>query len=251
MKGTVILKPLEYTLEAQGEKWHQGDKLKGSLKIKNHSEDVVELNSMHVTVSMGNYKKVKAKDPKAWSLLDKQTVVEKSNLGAGEEKEFSFEFQLKEDCLITDKNGSIYLAFYEGDSLAPVTHMELKVEQKLLTKQILELVENFLRFKVKEIKNEKNKVDIKLIAPTSREMSNIDSLILNISEIENKLHIHYTFNLRALDLASPTMQVEKKVKTAEQVFTSKQYLFYKDSINQDFIVESFKSVLDTVKTKTL
>ena len=132
-----------------------------------------------------------------------------------------------------------------------ITNIELKVEQKLVTKQILEILENFMRFKVKEIKNEKNKVDIKLIAPASREMSNIESLILNISEIEKNLHIHYTFNLKSLDLASPTMQVEKKVKKAEQVFTSKQYLFYGDSINQDFIVESFKSVLETVKTKIL
>lgn len=251
MKGTVILKPLEYTLEAQGEKWHQGDKLKGSLKIKNHGQDKVEVNPLHVTVSMGNYKKVKAKDPKAWTLLDKKTVTENISIDAYGEAEFPFEFQLAEDGLITDKNGSVYLAFYENDPAAPITNIELKVEQKQVIKQILEILENFMRFKVKEIKNEKNKVDIKLIAPASREMSNIESLIMNISEIEKNLHIHYTFNLKSLDLASPTMQVEKKVKKAEQVFTSKQYLFYGDSINQDFIVESFKSVLDTVKTKIL
>lgn len=251
MKGTVVLKPLEYTLEAQGEKWHQGDKIKGSLKIRNHSQEKVEVNSLLVSLSMGTYKKVKAKDPKAWTLLDKKTITENLSIAPSGESEFPFEFQLAEDCLITDKNGSLYLAFHEVDAGVPMTYIELKVEQKLVIKQILEILENFLRFKVKEIKNEKNKVDIKLIAPTSREMSNIDSLILNISEVEKTLHIHYTFNIKSLDLASPTMQVEKKVKKAEQVFTSKQYLFYGDSINQEFIVESFKSVLDTVKTKIL
>lgn len=251
MKATIILKPLEYSIEAIGEKWHQGDKLKGTLKIKNHSAEKIELSVLKVALCEGHYKKIKAKDAKGWNAISENVLAEKITINPSEEKDYSVEFILSETCAITDKNGSLYLAFFDKDEAIPAGHIELVVDPKLIVKQILEIFENFLRFKVKETKSGKNGVEIKLIPPTSRELSNVDGLLLSISEVEKSLTLKYFFNFRVLNIAGATMQSEKTTKEMEQKFTSKQYLMYGDSINQDFIIQSVQEVLNGVKTKML
>lgn len=250
MKGTVFLKPLEYSLETVGEKWHQGDKLKGVLKIKNHSSEKIELPLLKVAICEGLYKKIKAKDAKGWSTILENTLSEGMTINPSEEKEYAFEFKLNENCSVTDKNGSLYLAFFDKDEKIPAGHIELVIEPKVVIQQILQILESFLRFKVKEIKNVKGMVEVKLVPPTSRELSNVDGLLLSLSEVEKNLTMKYFFNLRVLNLAGTTMQSEKTTKEMEQKFTSKQYMIY-DSINQDFITASVQEILNGVKTKML
>lgn len=250
MKGTVILKPLEYSIEAIGEKWHQGDKLKGVLKIKNHSSEKIELPLLKVAICEGLYKKIKAKDAKGWNTIAENILSEGMTINPAEEKEYTFEFKLNENCSVTDKNGSLYLAFFDKDEKIPAGHIELVIEPKVVIQQILQILESFLRFKVKEIKNVKGMVEVKLVPPTSRELSNVDGLLLSLSEVEKNLTLKYFFNLRVLNLAGTTMQSEKTTKEMEQKFNSKQYLIY-DSINQDFITASVQEILNGVKTKML
>ncbi len=251
MKGTVFLKPLEYSIEAVGEKWHQGDKLKGSLKIKNHSSEKIELPVLKVALCEGNYKKIKAKDAKGWNAISENLLSEALTINPSEEKDYAFEFKLSENCSITDKNGSLYLAFFDKDEKIPAGHIELVIEPKVVIQQILQILESFLRFKVKEIKNAKNMIEVKLVPPTSRELSNLDGLLLSISEVEKNLSLKYFFNLRVLNISGTTMQSEKATKEMEQHFNSKQYLIYGDSINQDFIIASVQEILNSVKTKML
>lgn len=251
MKGTTFLKPLEFTLEAIGEKWNQGDIIKGSLKIRNHSADNITLSLVKIMLAEGNYKKIKTKDAKAFSKLAENNLGSNIALNANEEKEFSFEFTISETSSVTDKNGSLYLTFFDKDDVQPAGHIELVIEPRPVIKQTLEIIENFIRFKVKEMKSVKGMVEVKLMPPTSREMSNIDSLILCLSEKEKTLTLKYSFNLRGIDMSSGTMQTQKKTKDFEQVFTSKQYMIYGDSINQDFIIASLQTILAEVKPKLL
>ena len=71
-----------------------------------------------------------------------------------------------------------------------------------------------------------------------------------MTEIDKNLTLKYFFNLRVLNITGATMQSEKATKEIDQIFTSKQYMIYGDSINQDFIIQSFQTVLDGVKSKT-
>ena len=199
----------------------------------------------------GNYKKIKTKDAKAFSKLAENNLGSNIALNANEEKEFSFEFTISETSSVTDKNGSLYLTFFDKDDVQPAGHIELVIEPRPVIKQTLEIIENFIRFKVKEMKSVKGMVEVKLMPPTSREMSNIDSLILCLSEKEKTLTLKYSFNLRGIDMSSGTMQTQKKTKDFEQVFTSKQYMIYGDSINQDFIIASLQTILAEVKPKLL
>jgi hypothetical protein len=206
---------------------------------------------LKVALFEGHYKKIKAKDAKGWKCITENVFSEKLMINPSEDKEFPFEFNLSETCAITDKAGSLYLGFFDKDEAFPAGNIELVVAPKIIVKQILEIFENFLRFKVKEIKSGKGMVEVKLVPPTSRELSNVDGLVLSISEIEKNLTLKYFFNFRILNIAGATMQSEKTTKEIEQTFSSKQYLIYGDSINQDFIIQSVQEVLNGVKTKML
>jgi hypothetical protein len=251
MKGTVFLKPLEYSIEAVGEKWHQGDKLKASLKIKNHSSEKIELSILKVALCEGHYKKIKAKDAKGWNVISENILSDCLTINPSEEKDYSFDFVLAENCNIADKNGSLYLAFFDKDEKNPAGHIELVIEPKIVIQQILQILESFLRFKVKEIKYAKGMIEVNLVPPTSRELSNLDGLLLSISEVEKNLTLKYFFNLRVLNISGATMQSEKATKEMEQNFNSKEYLIYGNSINQDFIIASVQKILNGVKTKML
>lgn len=250
MKGTIFLKPLEYNIEAAGEKWRQGDKVKGTLKIKNHGADPVSLPALKVSLCEGIYKKIKARDAKAWKALSETKLEDQLTLNSQDEKSYAFEYVLPENCLITDKNASLYLAFFDKEE-QPSGHIELVIEPKLVLSQILEAIQSFIRFKVVQVKFTKGMVEVKLSPPSSsRELSTIDSLILSMSEVEKTLTLKYEFNMRVLDMAGGAMQAQKKTRECEQKFSSKQYLQY-DSLNQDFILQSINAILNEVKPKFL
>lgn len=243
MKATIFVKPLEYNLNADGEKWRQGDLIKGSLIIRNHSADNFLLPCLKVSLAAGSFKKVKLKDSRQWDYLFETTVADRITLGAQEEKEFLWNFKLPENCPITDKNGTVYLMFNDQDDSWPKGLLELGIEPKLVMKQFLEIFENFLRFKVVQTKFSKGMVEIKLNPPSSREFSHIESLVLRMKEIDKILDLEYNFNLQVFDATAGPMVVQKKIRKIEQKFTSKEYYIYGDSPNHDFIKTSIEAVI--------
>lgn len=250
MKATVILKPLEYNLETAGEKWRQGEKVKGTLKVKNNGSESVDLPKLTISLNSGNYKKIKAKDKKAWELLSDITLAESLTLKPSEEKEYPWEFELKEDCRITDKDGSVYLRFLGDNEDLPAGNIELNVEPKLAMLQFLEVFDIFLRFKIGPKKYVKGMVEVKLTPPTSRELGHVDSLVLKMSEVNQTMKLEYAFNVRSLEMSGTTMSSEKNTKVFDQTLSAKQYLSY-GSPNQEFITTSINTILTQVKPKMM
>lgn len=251
MKSTIFLKPLEYNIIADGERWHQGEKIKGVLKIKNHSMESVELPLLKISLAGGNFKKIKAHDKKAWEHLAAIALGEKISLGASEEKEFAWNFQLPEDCQITDKSGSVYLTFFDHEGAMPAGQLELVIDPKLVIHQFLEIFQNFLRFKVVQTKFSKGMVEIKLNPPSSKEMNNIESLVLRMKEVDKTLELEYTFNTHAFEMVAGNLLAQKKMKQVSQKLTAKEYTIYGDSLNHDFIKSSISAVIKEATPKFL
>jgi sporulation-control protein spo0M len=254
MKGTTFLKPLEYNIIADGQSWHQGDKIFGKITVKNHSADKLELPFLIITLATGHFKKIKSKDKKAWESIALIALCEKYTLAASEEREFSWEFVLPEDCPITDKNGSVYLLFKDGkagEELWPTGQLELVIEPKIVVQQFLEIMENFLRFKVIQKKFSKGMVEIKLNPPTSRELSHVESLVLRMKEVDKTLDLEYIFNMNVFETVAGNVMTQKKIKQVDQRLTSKQYYSYGDFPNQDFIIKTMTDVIKEATPKFL
>lgn len=251
MKGTIFLKPLEYSITADGEKWRQGDTIRGNLKITNHSTENVELPFLKLSLAVGNFKKIKAKDKNAWESLSEIKLSEKFIIGASEEKEFLWNFELPDDCQITLKDKSLYLTYLDREEVLPTGQLELVVDPKIIINQFLEIFESFLRFKVVQTKYSKGMVEIKLNPPSSKELSHVESLILRMKETDRTLNIEYVFSMHAFEMVAGNMIAQKKIKQVEQKLSSSQYYVYGNSVNQDFIVKTISDVIKEATPKFL
>ena len=249
MKGTFIVKPVEYNLSADGEKWRQGEKIKGHLTIKNHSSENVELIHLNILLNVGIQKKVKVKKPGAWEQMLASNLCENISLGASEEKEFLFEFLLPEDGPINDKDKSVYLLLSNNHESWPIGMLELGLMPKKIIEDFLEIFKNFLRFKIGPMKYSKGMVEIKLTPPNSRELGHVESLVLRMTEVNKIIMMEYIFTLLSFDMASGNMMAQKKTIQVDRSLTAKQYTIYCDSLNQEFLIAEFNGVIKEATPK--
>lgn len=247
MKGTFFNKPLEWNIEALGEAWPQGAAVSGTLKVKNHGTEIIDLSEAGVALAHADIKKVHAKAEGALKpQVDKK--FEGVKLGPGETSELTYSLALPANCPVTDKKASFYLAY--GRNLSE-NHLMLKVEPRQLFNKIVGLLDTFHRFKLKEFKSAKLGVEYKLIPPTSRDMANLESLGLILSMDGDNLVMDYEFQVRKLDTTGVTTKVNKDAVKLKKVLVPKQYSLGKDMINQDLLLKSIEETLGEVKLKSV
>jgi len=246
MKGTFFNRPLEWNIETQGESWGQGDTVLGSLKVKNHGLENIELGESGVGVAHADIKKIHART--ANLKFDVKASFEKNTIAPGECLELHFSLALGPNCPVTDKKASYYLTYGRGLS---ENQLQLKVEPKILFTKIIGLMDTFHRFKVKEYKSGKQGVEYKLIPPTSREMANLESLALTFSMIEDKLHLAFDFQVKKLDTSSITTKVNKMSINIKKELLPREYSLGTDMINQDQLLKALESVINEVKLKSV
>lgn len=246
MKGTFFNKPLEWNLETKGESWKQGDSIQGTLKVKNHGPEAINLNDTGVGLCYADIKKVQSRAEN--SLKAEQEMKFEGELSSGEEKSLDFQFTLSSNGPVSDKKTSHYLSY--GRNLTE-SQLQLKVEPMALYSKILGLMDTFHRFKLKDFKNTKKGVEFKLIPPTSRDMANLESLLLIFGLSDKNLDMTYDFQVKKLDTSAPTTKINKESVTVKRSLPPKEYSFGGDMINQDQLLKSIGEVLSEVKLKAV
>ena len=209
MKTIIIKHPIEFNFEAKGEKWRQGEKLSGTVTVKNNGAEKVEIPFLKVALLSGTYKKVKAKDPKAFEPIQELNLEKNVSLNPTESKEYKFDFMLAEDCRITDKDGSVYLALFDKDENTQTGNLELSITPKLMMMQFLEIMDNFIRFKIGAMKFNKGMVEVKLTPPTSKDFSQVEGLLLKMKEVEKNLILEYHFSNKKIEMNGSSMTTSK------------------------------------------
>ncbi len=252
MKGLVFLKPLEFIIIADGEKWRQGDQIKGSFQIKNLGADKVDLSFLKISLAVGIFKKIKLKDKKSWNLISDLVLSESISIEPNKELIFPWKFLIPEDCQITEKDKSVFLTFNTSNSEIetwPSGELEIAIEPKLIIHQFLEVIQNFLRFKIVKTKFSDGMVEVKLNPPNSKEMSHVESVVLRAREVNSILELEYTFNILVFETVAGNIMAQKKIKHVEQKLTSKECYIYGDSFNQDFVISSVGSLIKEATPK--
>lgn len=238
MKGTFFQKPFEFNLDVPGEQWFQGQELKGTLRVTNHAPSSDQFpENLGIALAIGKNKKVKAKSSDAFEIVD--------TVSLSSSDQVNFNFKLPINGPISDKTQSYYLVY--GDLAAKEGHLQLNVDSSLTFKPLLDVLDIFFRFKLKEKKFNKKSIEFKFIAPDAKEFKQLDTLILNMSEDEDlTIHINATFNLKNVGITDGNVAVQKTKATKKLQLTSKDYLFQKDSPNQDAIRKVFQSLFDDI-----
>jgi len=245
MKGAFFQKPLEWSIETPDESWQQGAKVRGVLRVKNHGAEAIPLNSSGVGLAYADIKKVHAKTDGVLKPAPQLNFPEE-NLAAGETKELNFELELPANCPVSDKKATWFLTYGKE---AKENHLQLNIQPRALFGKLTGLLDTFHRFKLKEFKGTKNGVEYKLIPPTSRDMANLDSLLLGLEMEGETLHLTFEFAVKKLDTSGVTNSIKKETAKIRRSLGPKEYSLGRDMINQDSLLKIFESVIGEVKIK--
>ena len=247
MKGTIFNKPLEWNLETIGEYWHQGDVLKGFLKLKNHGLEAVTLDNCGVSLAHGEIKKVHSRTDGALK-FEQNMSFSASEILPNSELLLDFTFSIGSNSPVTDKKSSYYLCF--GKQFLE-SQLQVRIEPKLLFTKVVGLLDTFHRFKLKETKGAKKGVEFKFVPPTSREMANIESMTLTFLMDQENLCMKFDFQVKKIDTSSVTTKINKEAVKVEITLSPKEYSLGRDMINQDQILKCLESALTEVKMKNV
>lgn len=247
MKGTFFNKPLEWNIETKEESWQQGSTLHGTLRVKNHGSESINLENPGVALAYADIKKVHAKTEGILKPEVKADLTEKS-LAPGETKEMSFTLVLPENCPVSDKRSTYFLCYGKNST---ENHLQLKIEPRALYGKLVGLMDTFQRFKLKEYKGSKKGVEYKLLPPTSRDMANLDSLNLSLSMQGDNLKLDFEFQVRKLDTTTETNKISKSAVKIERLLSPKEYSLGRDMINQDQLLKIFEAVVSEVKMQSV
>lgn len=247
MKATFFNKPLEWNIETREEAWPQGSTVNGTIRVKNHGAEKVNLEHAGVGLAYAEIKKVHAKTDGVLK-ADVQSLLEKKELNPGETAEMTFSLALPENCPVSDKKSSFFLIY--GRNLSE-NHLQLKIDPKVLYGKLIGILDTFCRFKLKEFKGTKKGVEYKLLPPTSREMANLDSLNLTLSMNGESLKCEFDFQVKKLETSGVTNKINKNSVKIERSLTPKEYSLGRDMINQDQLLKVFEAVIGEVKLQSV
>ncbi len=80
MKGLFFNKPLEWSIEVQGESWYQGSTLQGKLTVKNHGTEAMDLSDSGVGLAFADIKKIHARSENALKLEQRLVFSDKASI---------------------------------------------------------------------------------------------------------------------------------------------------------------------------
>ena len=249
MKGTFNHSPLEYSLNIRGESWKQGERLRGSLKVKNTSSEELNLSNYGVTLAFGDIKKLHSKKDKAFT-NSAEVLFEDLLLAPNSEENLSFQFQLDKDCPITEKASSLYVLCGEPEKPFEGGLLQLAIAPYTVISNFTHVLETIYRCKIKSLKNKKGQIEAKVQVPDSKSYAAVQALSLLMRLTGDQLELSYTFKLKVTNFEHGIMGTKDEVREIKSVLSPDQYQIYGDSPNQEGIGKAIDEVLEQIKTKS-
>ena len=251
MKGTFFQKPLEFRLEVDGETWNQGDKITGSLNIKNHGADPAALSEFRVALAHGELKKVHAKSPEAFKILN--TTPGSAGAKLESEKEFTlpWTFETNRNSPITDTSSSLYLLYGRGDATEHLGHIQLNMNPDSVIQDIIQIFVIAFRFVVKTRKFAKGSVEVKLAPPDAKAFKAVEQLILTFRYEGDTVLLSYSFAVKKIEPTASSFEIVKDKRVFEQSFAPSQYRTPSGRFNHDTIEATIREVISQVESKVL
>ncbi len=244
MKAQFFNKPLNYTLNIQGDAWEQGSSVKGDLTITNTSKDATDDLTKHgVHLCYCQSKKLKAKDATGIRLIESMLMAEgQSSLG--------FNFTLDINSPITDSTGSLQIL--TGDIEDPLSCglIELKIIPFKVFSSFIEVFETFYRFKFKALKNKKGYIEAQVSPPATKEWAKIQKMILQFKMDEKDLIVTCLINIKVLSFDDSLNKTKDEKKEIILTITDKEHSIY-GSVNQAGIQKHITSMLEQIKLKPI
>ena len=249
MKGTFFQKPFEFNLRVDGERWNQGDRITGTLIVRNHSPEKLPLDGVAVRLADGELKKVRQKANNAFEIISAVSAEQGGCVQPNEAIEIPWSFSTDENCSITDTLMSPFLLYGKGDETDKLGQIQLPFEPAAVIQEFLKIIEINFRFVRKTQKSSKGWVEVKLAPPSAKAFMMLDLLVLGFHFEGKAFAVNYGFRVKKIEGPSGAAQVKTEKKQVEQRFEEHQYLTQSGRINFEQFETAIKEALSAVESK--
>lgn len=217
-----------------GESWRQGEKISGTLTVKNHGPSPT--GGLRVVLAYADERKLKAKSPDGIEELASKTF---ESAGPSE-----WEFQLDPNAFVSDTSGCLTLLYGAGEDLHALGRLKLNIQPRLIFSDFIEVMNVTFRFVVKHIKaGKKGSVEVKLIPPAGPSYPTLEHLILSLYMEGDTVEATFHFNKKGIDASSPGLTLKKEVRKIERSLSPAQYLL---SFNRRLNKEEVEKIVEGV-----
>jgi len=239
MKGIFFHEGQEFQLETIGEVWKQNEVVSGKVHCKGQCPQ-----NLFVVLAFADFKDVRAKDEKAWDIIEEKKIE-----GAG--TLLSWQIKLAPDAPVTVGSGSLFVLLKVENKI--IGHLQLTSEIRPMLKSFIETFELFFRFKTHSFKNRKGGfLEYKMMPPTVREYANMDQVLVALRLKGDQLEAKYSFTLKSLAMVGAGQtELQKKKRDIEQVLTKKDYEFCEGAHNPEGMKKFIAEALSSAAPKTL
>lgn len=253
MKAILVRHPLQITLETDGEAWTQGSTVKGRIHYQNMGGEASSVAGDFGAIYPTLVKQVREGTLPTSKSAHEVDLPASFEVAAGEEMVFDYEFSLPTDAPITDKASGLF--FYFGAREGKHSSLALQVNPHQRIAEMLENIELFLRFKTKSIKAKKDKIEIKLAPPPSKEFAGVDALTLLTKFVDEKIQLDFQVKVKKLDYSEASTQMapsmQKGVVKFSETLSPSDYLIFGKAFNGEKVAAMIDKSLESVKTKSI
>jgi hypothetical protein len=249
MRAMFVHQGIQYQLDVSGEDFRPGDTVAGSIKAKNHGAATLPLDSLFVTLALGNIKKAKAKESDAFEAVESPELGASGELPAGGEKSFPFSTTLDKNAPVTEKNQSLFLLF--GSRQFPDSRSELRVTvlRHPHVQTIHEILESSFQCVYKGEKSSDDWLVSKFSPSSSRKLSLVNEFLLKSRFSDDTLQLEFVFNVKKFDTSATAINVKKGKNVVEQTLQPNEYLLPGGFLNHDAVSAKITEALSVVSTE--
>jgi hypothetical protein len=238
MKGLFFQKPLEFSLNVNGESWKQGDEISGSLNVKSHAPGT-EISAAQVHLAYGHLKKAHAKDPAAFTVLESATASPE------------WKFQTDRNAPITDSTHSLFLLYGAGEDLSKYGHIQLIMKPYWVIEDFLKELQVGFRFVIKTMKSSKGVLDVKVAPPDSRSFAALEQAFLSFYFEGDILNVEARFDVKKIEATAASVDMKKEKKAFQKSFSALDYLTSSGRFNHVRMEAAIREILEIVEQKIL
>ncbi len=240
MKGTFAIQGHSISIDLIGESWTRDQAIKGSLNISEAGK--ISQTGIGLAFCEIDLRKLKKKDPKAFQILKKIDLID----GQGE---YSLDLSSQESGGAHPLSDGIFtLGLIAGNLESPLScsQLQLQVKPREVVNDFLKLFETFKRCTIKSIKNKKKDIEVKIAAPKTGDMAQIDSLAIIFQFKEEVLNLTYQFTLKKLTIGGAGVETVKEKFNFKQSLQKSDYQSF-GQIDQDKALAKIDEALSEAK----
>jgi hypothetical protein len=249
MRGVFFNHPLEYRLETSSEDLYQGDTVRGTVIVKNHGTEPIDIADLCVKLSLGDLKKVKAKASDAFEDILTASIEPALLVNPQESAARDWVIDTDRNCPVVDRAQSPYLQYGDASSQESLGQLPLSVKPHKYVQAVLDTMETVFNFTSKGLSSKDGRVVAKLKAPDARRLSLVEELNLAFRFEGDDLQVGYLFKVKRFDTSAVTKVDVKKGKVeVDQSWRLDDYTFGGGFIQQEFVERSISEALEAVAT---